>query len=65
MNVNILAKSALAISAVIALITMMGGITLNNQFLINIGWNMFVYELVAIVVVTGIINLPKIVRAFN
>ena len=65
MDIHIFARSTLAILAVITLVTMIGGIVLNNPSLINLGWKMFVYMTVTVIIVTGLINLPKIVRVLQ
>lgn len=58
--INILAKTALAIMAVVVLVTMVNGIGQNNQVIIDMAYSMFKGVLFTIVIVTGIINLPRL-----
>ncbi len=63
LNVNVLAKSALAISAV--LMGMFNATAFGNEAMLNQVMSMFKMVLIAIVAVTALINLPRILRAFG
>ena len=59
LNVNIIAKSTLAILAVVVLFTMLSGIASNSAELIDTGKTLFTWVIIAVVLVTIIINLPR------
>ncbi len=61
--IQIYAKSAIAILAVAALLTIVSGINLGNQDIIALGMNMFSKVLIGLIIMTILINLPKILRA--
>ena len=63
MAINIHAKSTIAILAVAALLTIVSGINLGDQDIIALGMNMFSKVLVGLIIMTILINLPKILRA--
>lgn len=63
MNISILAKTGTAILAVAVLVTMVNGIAQNSQAIIDMAWNMFWAVIFLIIIVTLIINLPRILRA--
>lgn len=60
MSINIIAKSAIAILAVAALLTIVSGINLGNQNIIALGMDMFSKVLIGLIIITILINLPKI-----
>ncbi len=62
MNISILAKSTIAILAVVVLVTMMSGTAQNSQPIIDTGISLFWGVIEALIVITIIINLPKILR---
>lgn len=62
MYVNLIAKSAISILAVAALLTIVSGINLGNQDVITLGMDMFRRVLIGLIFITVIINLPKILR---
>ena len=61
--IEIHAKSAIAILAVAALLTIVSGINLGNQDIIALGMDMFGKVLIGLIIITILINLPKILRA--
>ncbi len=63
MQIKVIATSALAISGVIVLVTMGNAILTNNLALINMANSMFYTLLFVIVLITAIINLPRILKA--
>lgn len=65
MDIHIFARSTLAILAVIVLATIIGGIAQNNPYLINLGWKMFEYTTATVIIVTAMINAPKLVRVLH
>lgn len=65
MNINILAKSTIAILAVVVLVTMMSGAAQNNQSLINVGISLFWGVIEALIIITIVINLPRILQVLR
>ena len=62
-EIQIHAKSAIAILAVAALLTIVSGINLGDQDIIALGMDMFGKVLIGLIVITILINLPNILRA--
>ena len=62
MVININAKSAISILAVAALLTIVSGINQGNQDVIALGMDMFSKVLIGLIIITVLINLPKILR---
>lgn len=62
MNINILAKSTLAILAVVALYSVITGSATNNPDLLGSGMSLAYWLIVAVIIVTIIINLPRFMR---
>lgn len=62
MAINIHAKSAISILAVAALLTIVSGINQGNRDVIALGMDMFSKVLIGLIIITVLINLPKILR---
>jgi len=58
--INIVAKSGISILAVAVVLTMVRGIALNSQSIINTGMDMFWGVIIAIVLTTAIAKLARI-----
>jgi hypothetical protein len=58
--INIVAKSGISILAVAVVLTMIRGIALNSQSIINTGMDMFWGVIIAIVLTTAIAKLARI-----
>ena len=61
-TIKINAKSAISILAVAALLTIVSGINQGNQDIIALGMDMFSKVLIGLIIITVLINLPKILR---
>lgn len=62
MLIKIIAKSGISILAVAVVVTMVNGIAQNSQSIINTAMDMFWGVIIAIILVTVVINLPRILR---
>jgi hypothetical protein len=62
MLINIIAKSGISILAVAVVVTMVNGIAQNSQSIINTAMDMFWGVIITIILVTVVINLPRILR---
>lgn len=58
-DIKLNAKSALSILAATAFVVMLIGSSQNNYDLVQMGYNIVTKLIVAIIVVTMVINLPK------
>jgi len=65
LNIKVLASSSLAILAVVVLIAIVGYVSTNNQALLDFASKAFMLVLGGIVLVTVLINLPRIVNALK
>jgi uncharacterized membrane protein YhaH (DUF805 family) len=59
LDISILAKSSIAILALVVLLVFWGGISQTSQQLIDLGKTLFLWVLIALVVITLIINAPR------
>jgi hypothetical protein len=62
LNISVLAKSAIAILAVVVLMVFLGAMSTNSSELLDTGKSLFGWIVLAILGVTLIINLPRILR---
>jgi len=62
LNIKVLASSALAILAVVVLVAIIGYSSTNNQALLDFASTAFKWVIGGIIVVTILINLPRIAR---
>jgi len=65
LNISVLARSAIAILAVVVLIVFLGAISTNSSELLDTAKFLFVWIVLAILGVTLIINLPRILRNWH
>lgn len=63
MLIKLIGTTGISISAIAVVVTMSGGIAQNNEAIIDMALNMFWGLLWAIIGVTALINLPKILKA--
>ena len=62
LNINVLAKSAIAILAVVVLISMIGYISTNNNALLDFTKDAFGWVIIGIIIITLLINGPRILN---
>jgi uncharacterized membrane protein YhaH (DUF805 family) len=62
LDISILAKSTIAILALAVLLVFWGGISSTSQQLIDLGKTLFLWVLVALVLITLIINAPRFMK---
>ncbi|MBS7646778.1 hypothetical protein KEJ24_02935 [Candidatus Bathyarchaeota archaeon] len=65
LNINVFAKSTLSILAVVVLIAFLLSIYNNSQELLNTAKTLFAWLIIAVVAVTFIINLPRILSRLS
>lgn len=63
MLIKLIGTTGISILAIAVVVTMSGGIAQNSEVIIDMASNMFWGLLWAIVAVTALINLPKILQA--
>ncbi len=65
MSINIQAKTALSILAAVVLVVFIASRTLNSVYLTHTAVSMFWGVLVTVIIVTVLINLPRIMRSMR
>jgi uncharacterized RDD family membrane protein YckC len=65
LNIKVLATSALAILAVVVLISIIGYTSTNNSALLDFAKSAFGWVIGGIIVVTLLINFPRILRVIR
>lgn len=64
-NIKVIATSALAIMAAVVFLSLVGYISLRDTNLLSFAKSIGSFVLIAIIVVTAIINAPRIIRLFT
>lgn len=65
LKINVLAKSAIAILAVVVLVALVGYISTNDTALLDFVKTAFGWVIIGIVVITLLINTPRLLKIFR
>ena len=65
LKVNVLAKSAIAILAVVVLVALVGYISTNDAALLEFVKSAFGWVIIGIIIITLLINAPRLLKTFR
>ena len=65
LNINVLAKSAIAILAVVVLVALVGYISTNDTALLEFVKSAFSWVIIGIIIITLLINAPRLLKIFR